>query len=75
MFCINCGTQLPDSAKFCFACGQKIDVFPKPEAPAEEVEEVIPESVPEAPTEAPAEAPEIVEAPAPEEPEAPEIQP
>ena len=71
MFCINCGTQLPDSAKFCFACGQKIDVFPKPEAPAEEVEEVIPESVPEAPVE----EPEAVEAPAPAEPEAPEIQP
>ena len=21
MFCMNCGTQLPDSAKFCFKCG------------------------------------------------------
>lgn len=24
MFCINCGTQLPDNAKFCFKCGAPI---------------------------------------------------
>ena len=25
MFCINCGTQLPDDAKFCFKCGKPQD--------------------------------------------------
>ena len=25
MFCINCGTELPDKAKFCFNCGEKTD--------------------------------------------------
>lgn len=24
MFCMNCGTKLPDDAKFCFKCGTKI---------------------------------------------------
>ena len=24
MFCINCGTKLPDGAKFCMACGTKV---------------------------------------------------
>lgn len=24
MFCINCGTKLPDGAKFCFECGAKL---------------------------------------------------
>ena len=23
MFCMNCGTQLPDGAKFCMNCGTK----------------------------------------------------
>ena len=23
MFCMNCGTKLPDEAKFCFKCGEK----------------------------------------------------
>lgn len=26
MFCINCGTKLPDGARFCFSCGSKIPV-------------------------------------------------
>ena len=25
MFCINCGTKLPDEAKFCFNCGTKLE--------------------------------------------------
>ena len=25
MYCKNCGTQLPDSAKFCTSCGSKVD--------------------------------------------------
>ena len=24
MFCMNCGTQLPDGAKFCMNCGTKV---------------------------------------------------
>ena len=24
MFCINCGTKLPDDAKFCYNCGNKV---------------------------------------------------
>ncbi len=27
-FCMNCGTQLPDAAKFCLACGAKQDFTP-----------------------------------------------
>lgn len=23
MFCMNCGTELPDNAKFCLQCGEK----------------------------------------------------
>lgn len=26
MFCMECGTELPDNAKFCFNCGEKINV-------------------------------------------------
>lgn len=26
MFCMNCGTKLPDGARFCFSCGAKIPV-------------------------------------------------
>ena len=25
-FCMNCGTELPQTAKFCFACGQKVEI-------------------------------------------------
>ena len=25
MFCMNCGEELPDKAKFCFSCGKKIE--------------------------------------------------
>ena len=26
MYCINCGTKLPDGAKFCFECGSPVNV-------------------------------------------------
>ena len=26
MFCMNCGTKLPDKAKFCYNCGEKINI-------------------------------------------------
>ena len=28
MFCMNCGTKLPDNAKFCFNCGAKMPEMP-----------------------------------------------
>ena len=34
-FCSNCGTQLPEGAKFCTECGQKLDTAPQP--PREEL--------------------------------------
>lgn len=34
MFCINCGTKLPDGAKFCFNCGAKLGEL-SPETPAD----------------------------------------
>ena len=35
MFCMNCGTKLPDGAKFCMNCGTKLgEVSPTP-SPAE----------------------------------------
>lgn len=33
MFCMNCGTQLPDGAKFCMNCGTKMGDAPAPSAP------------------------------------------
>ena len=46
MFCINCGTKLPDGAKFCFNCGARIPEMPNgtvPEgAPAADKEEGAP---------------------------------
>lgn len=35
MFCMECGTKLPEHAKFCFHCGAKVetpDEAPTPEA-------------------------------------------
>ena len=29
MFCIKCGTQLPDNAAFCFECGSKVEETPE----------------------------------------------
>ena len=26
MFCMNCGTKLPDDAKFCYKCGTKLGI-------------------------------------------------
>ena len=28
MFCFQCGTQLPDGAKFCVQCGTRLDIAP-----------------------------------------------
>ena len=46
MFCINCGTKLPDGAKFCFNCGARMPEMPNgtvPEgAPAADKEEGVP---------------------------------
>ena len=57
-FCINCGNQLPDGAKFCMNCGTPVPTVPEP-APTPVVEpEPIPEPVPEpVPVPEPAPAP------------------
>ncbi len=63
-FCINCGSQVPDGAKFCAACGTPVVSAPAP-APAP-APEPIPEPVVEpAPEPAPIPVPEPVPAPAP----------
>ena len=36
MFCINCGKQIPDGAKFCSNCGASQNPIPVAEAPAQE---------------------------------------
>jgi len=36
MFCMNCGTQLPDDAKFCLKCGKQMGAIAQP-APAPKV--------------------------------------
>lgn len=33
MFCINCGTKLPDGAKFCFNCGARMPEMPNGTVP------------------------------------------
>ena len=33
MFCMNCGTQLPENAKFCFKCGTPQKYLGQVEAP------------------------------------------
>lgn len=61
MFCMNCGTKLPDHAKFCYNCGAKIpenlgtapSESPEPSAPAASqstapVEPAVPEEAPAA---------------------------
>jgi hypothetical protein len=64
MFCMNCGTKLPDNAKFCYNCGAKIPEglgpegaaapeSPEPLAPAASqsavpVEPAVPEEAPAA---------------------------
>ncbi len=49
MFCKNCGRELPDSAKFCGACGARVSVpaaaggpaSPKPPVEAAERKSVV----------------------------------
>lgn len=63
MFCMNCGTKLPDNAKFCYNCGAKI-----PEGLGQEEGTAAPES-PEPP------ASPVPQSAAPVEPAAPEEAP
>ena len=42
MFCMNCGKKLPDHAKFCFYCGEKVDMAgirpdPAPKIPGPQI--------------------------------------
>ena len=61
MFCVKCGTQLPDDAKFCNNCGASIEAAP---APAVETAPVVEEAPKAAPAEAPVAAPVVETAPA-----------
>ena len=36
MFCMNCGTRLPDHARFCFNCGAKVPEGPDDGTAADE---------------------------------------
>lgn len=47
MFCMNCGTKLPDHAKFCFNCGAKVpDGLGDGEAASVAPEEQVPDTIP-----------------------------
>ena len=47
MFCMNCGTKLPDYAKFCFNCGAKVpDGLGDGEAASVAPEEQVPDTIP-----------------------------
>lgn len=28
MFCIKCGCELPDNARFCMSCGERVENYP-----------------------------------------------
>ncbi|MBQ2765085.1 MAG: zinc-ribbon domain-containing protein, partial [Firmicutes bacterium] len=49
MFCMHCGQQLPDGAKFCYNCGNK--TFSKEDLPAEPMTEIDKETIPQPPDE------------------------
>ncbi|MBQ6319377.1 MAG: zinc ribbon domain-containing protein [Lachnospiraceae bacterium] len=66
-FCINCGSELPDGAKFCMSCGT-------PNAAAAAVPAPAPEPMPE-PTPVPEPTPEPMPEPAPEPTPVPEPAP
>lgn len=66
-FCINCGSQVPDGAKFCMACGTPVASVPTPAPAPEPAPEPIPEPVAEPiPEPAPKPVAEPVPEPAPE---------
>src|SRR6266700_6078178 len=44
MFCMQCGTQLPDTAQFCYACGKEIAI-PQQTSTNKPQEPVIPDAV------------------------------
>ena len=67
MFCMNCGTKLPDNAKFCYNCGAKIPegLGPEgsavPESPEPSAPSVPESTAPAEATAAPEEAPAAAE--------------
>ena len=76
MFCMNCGTKLPDNAKFCYNCGAKIPeglgkeetaVPESPEPPASPVPQSAAPVEPATPEEAPAAAEDALPAAAQQE--------
>ncbi|MGM9517494.1 MAG: zinc-ribbon domain-containing protein [Acidaminococcus sp.] len=75
MFCMNCGTKLPDNAKFCFNCGAKVPEMPgsapaaaEPAAPAPAAPDVAAQPAPEQREPVPVQ-PEL-----PEQPDEPEVE-
>ena len=36
MFCMECGTKLPDAAKYCMICGTKVGTVRSEDGPSEE---------------------------------------
>ena len=75
MFCMNCGTKLPDNAKFCFNCGAKVPEMPgsapaaaEPAAPAPAAPDIAAQPAPEQREPVPVQ-PEL-----PEQPDEPEVE-
>lgn len=67
MFCMNCGTKLPDNAKFCYNCGAKIpeSLGPEgaaaPESPEPSAPDLPPSTAPGEASAVPEEAPAAAE--------------